>query len=338
MPMRTRRLCLETTATHSVFSRHKSVTKGSSKPPMTSFFAKFGLTPSSSPVGQFRPSKIRVAAILVLATVFVLDSPALARRSALEDLTAALLRHDSYKVRLQAAVVLGRRKDPRAIGALSQCLRFESHRLVRAMCAAALGKLGDLRAKPALIAAKKDRDAFVRKMAVRALAKLSDFVLPTGHRNWKRPPRRKARSLVLLGTMNSGRRRVNKAYRDHMRRTFWRLLAKHARLDLAQAADKPPASYLTKYHLKGYRLDASLVRLKSRTKRGLTKVRAKVRISLSEYPRSKIVMMTSGRATASQHFAGGKPDRRLYHQLKLRAIEGAVQMAAQNIWTYLKRR
>ncbi len=282
--------------------------------------------------------KLLVSLFLFAGLSLLPSAKSWARRSAIEELTAALLRHDSYKVRLQAAVVLGRRKDPRAMAALSQCLRFESNHLVRAMCAAALGKIGDMRAKPALLAAKKDHDRFVRKMATKALAKLAEFGLPTGHRNWKRPPRRKARCLVLLGTMNSGRKHVDKAYRRHMRLTFWRLLAKHRKLDLAQASDKPPASYLVKYRLKGYRIDASLVRLKSRTRRGLTRVSAKVRLSLSEFPRAKIVMMTSGRATASQRFAGGKPDRKLYHQLKLRAIEGAVTMASQNVWTYLRRR
>ncbi len=254
----------------------------------------------------------------------------------LERLTDKLTRHKSYKVRLQAAAVLGRLGDPRALGALGLCVRFDESYLVRAMCVTAVGKIGAPEGRKIVLAATKDKHPFVRRAAARALSRLADFGLPKGPRNWTRPPRRRARVLVLLGTMNARRGRVGRAYRRFMRETFWGKLARFRRLDLASLPDKPPAAYLKKYRLRAYRLDATIVRLRTRRRRSQVVISVGIRIALSEYPRGKIVMMTTGRATASQRFAGGRVSRELYHRLKLRAIEGAVQSAVQNVWAYLK--
>ncbi len=258
------------------------------------------------------------------------------RGGSLERLTDKLLRHKSYKVRLQAAAVLGRLGDPRALGALGLCVRFDESYLVRAMCVTAVGKIGVPEGRKIALAASKDRHPFVRKAAARALSRLADFGLPRGRRNWARPPRRHARMFVLLGTMNGRRGRVGKAYRHFMREAFWEKLARFRRLDLATLPDKPPVGYIKKYRLRGYRLDATVVRLRVRRRHRQVLVSVRVRLALSEYPRGKIVMMTTGKATASQRFAGGRASRKLYHRLKLRAIGAAVQSAVQNVWAFLK--
>jgi len=293
-------------------------------------------TTKAKNVAMIRISR-RTHSVFLWAIFSVLAASSTSRASGLADLTAVVLRHDNYKVRLQAAAVLARRRDPRAVPALAQCLRFDEHYLVRAMCASAMGKIADRSAVPALKAALKDHNAFVRKRVKKALAFIAQRLSPNDKRNWHRPPKFHAKYLVFLFPMNTTHRHVNQVYRHRMRDTFWAELGRHQRVDLAMASDHPPNGYLHRYGLRGYVLDAALVRLRSRHHRGKTVVKAKVRVTLTQYPMRKIVMITAGSAAASQHSAGGRADRTLYHQLKLKAIDNAARSASQNVWVFLKK-
>ncbi|HET6347287.1 MAG TPA: HEAT repeat domain-containing protein, partial [Myxococcota bacterium] len=61
------------------------------------------------------------------------------RDTYLQRLIEALERDDSYKVRLQATVLLGKSKDPRAVEPLLTALNVDAHPTVRAAAATALG-------------------------------------------------------------------------------------------------------------------------------------------------------------------------------------------------------
>jgi HEAT repeat protein len=78
----------------------------------------------------------------------------------------------SYKVRLQAAVFLGRADDYRAFEPLVQALSADEHHTVRAAAATALANLADPRAISHIIKrVATDPDPFVREEAARALDK-----------------------------------------------------------------------------------------------------------------------------------------------------------------------
>lgn len=90
----------------------------------------------------------------------------------LEKLIHALTRDDNYKVRLQAAVLLGRSGDARAIDPLVTALGADEHFTVRAASATALANLGEAKAIAHIIKRMAvDNDAFVRDEAARALDK-----------------------------------------------------------------------------------------------------------------------------------------------------------------------
>lgn len=280
--------------------------------------------------------------VCILALV-VLVRPALAGSASksLEYLTGTLIRHRNFKVRLQAAVVLARARDPRALAALAQCLKFDSHHLVRAVCATALGRLGLTKARKTLTEALKDRHPFVRSRAKKALKVLEATKLPSLNRDWTKPPRKNAKYFLRLGNMSMGKAGAHSSYRKVMREGFWSSLRQHHKLELGYPGDKPPPSYLKKYRLKSFTLVACLVKLTPNRKRNRLAVNAKLRATLVAYPERKIVMITSAATSASQRIRGElTPDqqRQLYHRLKTEAIQSAAHSISRNIWRYLKRR
>ena len=95
-------------------------------------------------------------------------------------LVEALAADDSYKVRLQAAVFLGRSDDDRAFEPLVAALSADEHYTVRAAAATALANLRDPRAISHIIKRiATDPDPFVREEASRALGKYDrDEALP----------------------------------------------------------------------------------------------------------------------------------------------------------------
>lgn len=94
------------------------------------------------------------------------------RQAYVQRLIDALSHDDAFKVRLQAAVLLGRSNDERAAPALISALAGDAHYTVRAASATALANLNDQRGIAHIIRAQGvDREAFVREEAERALAK-----------------------------------------------------------------------------------------------------------------------------------------------------------------------
>jgi HEAT repeat protein len=77
------------------------------------------------------------------------------------------------KVRLQAALILGRAGGAEAVPSLTKCLELDSDYPVRAACAMALGNVGEVRAMEALFARLDDEDELVRDESRKSLLKLA---------------------------------------------------------------------------------------------------------------------------------------------------------------------
>src|SRR2546430_3004791 len=82
----------------------------------------------------------------------------------IDDLARALMSDPSYKVRVQAALVLGKLHDKRAVPALQQALKDENES-VRGVAATSLGQIADKNAANALLEATNDPSEFVRNQA-----------------------------------------------------------------------------------------------------------------------------------------------------------------------------
>ena len=108
---------------------------------------------------------------LVITFLVVASSGLPARADRVDDLSTALVSDTSWRVRLQAAVVLGRLHDRRGVPALLRALS-DPVETVRGLAAQVLGDLGDPSARAALERSKKDPSPFVRGQALVALNKL----------------------------------------------------------------------------------------------------------------------------------------------------------------------
>ncbi|MCB9558685.1 MAG: HEAT repeat domain-containing protein [Deltaproteobacteria bacterium] len=108
-----------------------------------------------------------------LCVIVALLAPQLAHADRVGQLIRLLETDDSYKVRLQAAMALGRLKDRRGIPALIQALKDPQH-VVRGMSAASIGQIADPRGVPALkLLLRREQHSFVIEQAKKALAGLS---------------------------------------------------------------------------------------------------------------------------------------------------------------------
>ncbi|HVR64845.1 MAG TPA: HEAT repeat domain-containing protein, partial [Polyangia bacterium] len=90
----------------------------------------------------------------------------------IDELCHALLEDTNYKVRVQAALVLGRLRDLSAVPSLTRALD-DPNKTVRAIAAQALGQIADPSALDPLKALlRRESDAFVRKETEKAVALL----------------------------------------------------------------------------------------------------------------------------------------------------------------------
>jgi hypothetical protein len=101
-------------------------------------------------------------------TVLALAAPASAGADKVDDLSRALTSDPNFKVRLTAALVLGKLRDKRATPALIQALG-DKNETVRGMSASSLGSLGDPTAVAALEPLERDQSDYVRARAKEAL-------------------------------------------------------------------------------------------------------------------------------------------------------------------------
>ena len=106
----------------------------------------------------------------------LLSTGGLARAAAdvkVDDLVRAVTDDTNYKVRVQAALVLGKLGDPRAVQPLIKALA-DQNKTVRGIAASALGQLGDAAAvDPLRGLLRRETDPFVRGQAEKAMAALA---------------------------------------------------------------------------------------------------------------------------------------------------------------------
>ncbi len=112
------------------------------------------------------------AVVFVAAAASVMLTGVAAEAAKVDALISRLHKHESYQVRVTAALVLGKSCDSRAYYALVQSLETDEHPVVRSTAASSLASMGLLKAADVLRKASKDKDPVARKGAARALASL----------------------------------------------------------------------------------------------------------------------------------------------------------------------
>jgi hypothetical protein len=244
-----------------------------------------------------------------LLVVLLLFAATRASADRIDKLTRSLMQDPSYKVRVQAALVLGKLSDRRAVPALIQALRDENE-TVRGVAATSLGRLGDKSAANALMAAStRDPSQFVRAQARKAL----ELVANGSPAITAAPPKAGARFYVHIDFSNGGRggAEFSRLVREALAKELQSLPS--VTLSVAGGGSSPSRSLLSSRHLQGFVVDGTIQRLSSTNAGGMQQIDCDLKAFVATFPERSIKMMTQEGASlqtgsGSSEEASGKRD------------------------------
>lgn len=234
-----------------------------------------------------------------------------ARADRIDDLGRVLAGDSDWKVRMQAAAVLGRLKDKRGVPALVHALSDGSE-AVRGVAAGALGEIADPSAQPALQRSLRDPSQLVRDQAQMALEALRP------ERPSEAPPAKGVHGgvRVEIGAITSRTSRLPGDLSERLRKTVSRNLAQTPGVVAATSSGT-------------YVLDTSVTKLTRRTTDTSVEIDCEVSLILGRLPGKAIVLTTSGAATTKLDRANHTPEAE--RGMIVDALEGAVTGAWANL-------
>jgi hypothetical protein len=274
-------------------------------------------------IDPFMP--LRPAQILTLILLLGLTTGRSARADKVDELTRTLMQDSSYKVRVQAALVLGKLADRRAVPSLLQALKDENE-TVRGVSATSLGRIGDKSAANGLLSATNDSSEFVRTQAKRALELVS--ATPTSSLTLTSRPG--ARFFLAIGFNSQGR--VDPKYHQLVREALAKELAKLPSVTLSlDGAGSPSAQLLRQKHVEGYLVDGTIQRLSASIGGGSSQIDCDLKAFVATYPEKSIKMMTTEGASLQvgsgpSEGEGGKRD----------CLGAAVEAVRDDVGKYLR--
>jgi hypothetical protein len=254
----------------------------------------------------------RVKALAIV--VFIAFHPAPASADRADRVIRTLGSDPSWRVRLQAVVVLGKLGDPQAIPALERALGDENQ-TVRGLAAKVLGDLaevGDPQVIAALESAQRDGSGFVRERVAVALERLHKVA--------------RAADGKLLHVEVGGigvKARNAPPELSHRLREF-----------IIRELQRTPGLTIEGKPISGFLIDSAITALTRKTTPEYVEVSCEISFIVGRLPSKAMVMMTSGGATVQAPRMGFRPESE--RALQVDALENAVQGAHQNLLAYLK--
>ena len=227
--------------------------------------------------------------------------------------------HDpSYKVRVDAALVLGQLRQERSVPALMAALR-DGHLAVRATAAQALGRIGDGTARGPLVRLQQqDGSTMVRRMAREALRAID----ARERRDREEAQQRARRPAFEVKTMGDRTHKATPALRGHMRD----VLSKQLRAVGDVAGEGQSA---------GFVVDGSIKDLSMVTRPDLVEVSCAVQLVVSHNPGGGVFLLTSGEAVVQRPRHAWNPQQRA--RMEMEAVENAVRGASEGLVQNLAR-
>jgi hypothetical protein len=260
-----------------------------------------------------------------LFPIIVLLLAAPARADRVDDLGKALAGDSNWKVRMQAASVLGRLHDKRGVPALVRALS-DSSEAVRGVAAGALGEIGDPSASAALKRSLRDPSQLVRDQAQAALDALP-APPPTVASSESRPaqhsePPNHGGVRVEIGAITSRTSRLPGDLSGRLRAKVEKNLRETAGVSYAPSGAQ-------------YTLDTSVTKLTRRTSADAVEIDCEVSLILSRSQGKAIVLTTSGGATSKVPRAVYTPESD--KGMIIDALEGAVTGAWSNLAAFFNK-
>jgi hypothetical protein len=236
----------------------------------------------------------------------------------IEDVEQALVHDPSYKVRVDAALVLGTLRQERSVQALVTALH-DPHPAVRATAARALGRIGDSSARVSLARLQQqDGSPMVRRMAREAQRGIDAREL----REREETRRRQQRPAFTVKNMGDQTRKATLALRGHMRD----VLSDQLRAVGDVADEGQPA---------GFVIDGSIKGLTLVTRADSVEVSCAVQLVVSRSPGGGVFLLTSGEAIVQKPRHQWTPQQRT--RMEMEAVESAVRGASDDLVQNLAR-
>ncbi|MBK6848663.1 MAG: HEAT repeat domain-containing protein [Proteobacteria bacterium] len=266
------------------------------------------------------PSTARVRTAIVVALLLL--APRVGRADRVDSLAQLLATAPSYKVRLQIAITLGRLGDRRAVPALIAALR-DADQNVQGAAAAALGQIGDRRADAQLrLLLERTRSVFVQKQVGQALALLQEGPpLPAD-----------ARFFVAVGTVANRATTGGTQLSQRLAESLLRRFAQTPGVAAGQRDRLPSARRLRQHGAVSYLIDGSIEALSHQASGSEILLSCTIRVSLATYPENSMKAFYSGGATMAvpaRDFDRAHADE-LYAELLDGAAEGARDHLVQS--------
>ena len=221
----------------------------------------------------------------------------------------------NYKVRVQAALVLGKLGDGAAVACLTRALG-DQNRTVRAMSAQALGQLGDTAALDQLRnLARRDPDAFVRAQTEKAVALLAG---PAGGG-------KKSKLYLNFGPFTGG---TKNAPADAVKIVHDMLQSELGKLPIVTLTAGSDAG---KGGNTAYWIDGNVTRLDDATVSGAAETSCGVRVMVARWPSKSIISWTSAEASVQ---SGVRPLDR--ENARRECLEATAAQLAEYLAKFLK--
>jgi hypothetical protein len=242
-------------------------------------------------VASFIPAVLAVA----LASLVVSTGDGLAANKT-DQLSAALLSDPSFKVRTQAALLLGKLGDKAGVDPLVRALA-DDNRTVRAMAAQSLGKLGGDKAAAALrLLLEREKDAFVRGQTEKALAAV--VVAPSSAGGDA-----KDRKIYLkFGPFTGGSKAADANLLGLLKGILRKSLADLPQVLVLEGAEE---KNLGKGGRPAFLVDGNVLKLEDKDSGSALETSCEVKVMIARWPSRSVILWTSAGAAVQ----GGKRDR-----------------------------
>lgn len=262
----------------------------------------------------------KIWALAVLVVAINLFWTAIAYADRVDRLITTLQTDSAYKIRMQAASMLGKLRDTRAVPALMGALRDEAP-TVRTVAAAALAQIGDKRAVPELKRLlETEQNHMVRSQFERSLKSLSSVVTRTGGGG---------RFFLTIGKIAVNTSKSWRQMADVFRQALIKSFQGVDGVQMDISGQRPSPQELRQKQLKAYIIDGTIISLEKVSRGSVIEFNASIRVSLSTYPENSMKAFYSGGTSTEAQANTLRPNEAesIFKEL----LEAAALEARQNI-------
>ena len=277
---------------------------------------------------MLRPDRLTTGVIPsgLLLCLFLLPTPPAAAQGSVDRLVQGL-EDPSFKVRLQAAIIIGKRKLTRAAPALRDALD-DDHDAVRAAAAVSIGKLGDQDARARVVRLLRHDNDLVARAAEKSLVLLD------------KAKNSDAKYLVAIDKPRAPKK-VNRSHLGRVIKAIKEKIEKNPMAIVSAGEEKVLKGSRLKTHLKKRKLFGILVqpkisKLNAKEKHGTTVVDGKVSVMVVTLVKKRMEFSAGGEADAWIEDTNiAKSDQ---EELETAVIQACAEAAADQVYDYLLRR